>query len=114
MGKTAQLVLKVNDLQPYYYARLKDVDGDDVDLSGASIVFSMKNIDSDTLKIDRASASLTNDGTDGKFHYEWQSGDTDTAGIYRIEFEISVSGGKFTVPPDGKAIVVIRSSLDTQ
>jgi hypothetical protein len=109
------LRLKKNDLQPYYYAQLKDAADNPVDLTAAAIVCTMRAADG-TLKIDRQSAGISiTDAANGKFEYRWQSGDTDTAGKYFIEFEITPqSGGKFTVPADSAAVVLITDSLDAQ
>jgi len=110
-----KLYLKKNDLQPYYYAVAKDSSGNAVPLSGATIYFTMKLLDGD-IKINRQTTGIhVTDETAGEFEYRWQSGDTDTLGVYAIEFEIDPSsGGKFTVPvkSDNKAIVTIRKSLD--
>lgn len=105
------LKLRLNDLQPYYYASIVDSDGTAVSLSGATAVFSMRTVDG-TLKVNRQSATIS-DATNGYLHYVWQSGDTDTAGSYYIEFEITpASGGKFTVPAYDKAVVEIIDDLD--
>ena len=113
------LFIKKNDLQPYYYstAMTKDSSGTTViNLSGATIYCTMKSSDG-TVKINRQTTGISiTDAAAGEFEYRWQSGDTDTVGVYNIEFEINpASGGKFTIPADpaDKAIVNIRDSLDT-
>ncbi len=112
------LKLTVNDLQPYYYVQAKDAAGAVIDLTGATIVATMKNVVTDVVKINRQSTGITiSTAASGLFHYAWQSGETDTGGIYYIEFEITppASGGKFTLPQpqEGKAEVHIISALDT-
>jgi len=111
------IYIKQNDLQPYYYAQVKDADNAVVIITGATIYCTMKNARTGVLKIDRQNTGITiSDATNGKFHYAWQSGDTDTVGKYYIEFEINPgSGGKFTVPakPGDMAEVYITESLDT-
>ncbi len=108
------LYLKRNDLQPYYRVKVEDSDGNAVDLTGADIVCTMK-APGGTLKIDRQSTGIViTAAASGEFEYRWQAGDTDTAGKYQIEFEITpASGGKFTVPGKGEAVVIIQESLDT-
>ncbi len=108
------LEIKKNDLQPYYYAQVKDSDSAVVGISGATIRCTMKAAGG-AIKIDRQTAGINiTDATNGKFEYQWQSGDTDTVGKYYIEFEITPSsGGKFTLPPNNDAIVMIFDSLDT-
>lgn len=111
------LKLTVNDLQPYYFVQVKNNAGIVVDLTGATIVATMKLLSDGSLKINRQSTGINITGaTIGHFQYEWQSGDTDTAGIYQIEFEITpASGGKFTLPQPQQftAQVHILDSLDT-
>jgi len=108
------LTIKKNDLQPYYFAQVVDSDEDPVSLVDATIYCTMKSTEGN-IKINRQTAGInvTNPGN-GNFEYQWQSGDTDTAGKYYIEFEINpLAGGKFTIPAgDDKAIVIIQDSLD--
>jgi len=110
------LYIKQNDLQPYYYAQVKDADGAVVAITGATIYCTMKDAKAGTLKINRQTTGITiSDGTNGKFHYAWQSGDTNAVGKHYIEFEINpTSGGKFTLPaqPEDKAEVYVTQSLD--
>lgn len=114
------LYLKVNDLQPYYYAQVKDSNGSVVSLAGATIRCTMRLINSSTLKINRQTTGINvTDAANGMFEYRWQVGDTDTIGKYYIEFEISpVAGGKFTVPSGVNnlkhAEVNVVDSLDAQ
>jgi hypothetical protein len=110
------LYLKVNDLQPYYYATLEDSYENPIDLTGATVVFTMSTRPdgAGTIKINRQVPIVT-DAVNGKVEYRWQAGDTDTAGRYYVEFEVMpASGGKFTLPTADRAMVVIRDSLDTQ
>ncbi|MCK5235660.1 MAG: hypothetical protein KAR06_01640 [Deltaproteobacteria bacterium] len=111
------LGITVNDLQPYYYVQLKDSSGVAIDLAGASIVCTMRNVDGSAAKILRQSTGITiTDVGAGEFQYEWQGAETDTPGLYNIEFEVSpATGGKFTFPnPEiqGRAQVRIRAGLD--
>ena len=109
--------IKKNDLQPYYYAQVKDAAGKVVDITGATIYCTMKDAKAGTLKINRQTTGITiSDGTNGKFHYAWQTGETNAVAKYYIEFEIDpTSGGKFTLPaqPEDKAEVHVTESLDT-
>jgi len=107
------LHLKQHDLQPYYYAEAKDSDGNAITITGATIYCTMKAM-SGAIKINRQTTGVTiTDGANGQFEYRWQSGDTDTVGRYKIEFEINpASGGKFTLPVDEQAVVHIHEALD--
>lgn len=111
------LYITQNDLQPYYYVTAQDQAGTAINLTGATIVCTMKNKRTLAVKIDRQSAGISITGAAaGQFEYRWQSGDTDTAGEYNIEFEVTpTTGGKFTLPSKAhEAVVVIRQSLDSQ
>ena len=117
-----KLRIKRNDLQPYYYFTAKDQAGAVIDLAGATIRCTMRLWDPDTgiyasgKKIDRQTAGINvTDAAAGEGEYQWQAGETDTSGIYRIEFEVTPgSGGKFTIPNPkyGEAEVVIHDDLD--
>lgn len=108
--------IKVNDLQPYYKVKVVDSDGNPVPLPGASIVCTMLARGGSSPKIDRQSTGINvTDEDGGEFEYQWQNGDTDTVGLYDIEFEITPqSGGKFTIPVKDEAKVAIVASRDSQ
>lgn len=117
-----KLYLKRNDLQPYYLFQVKDSLDAVVDITGATIRCTMVLYDPatgllSTIKINRQTAGINlTDAANGKGEYQWQSGDTDTIGTYRIEFEVTpASGGKFTVPNPryGQGIVIINADLDS-
>lgn len=60
-------------------------------LNGASVVFNMRDRRG-TVKVNRAAATITDDGvsTDTPtVQYDWVSADTDTAGTYYAEFEVT-------------------------
>ncbi len=111
------LKLVKNDLQPYYRVKVQKSDGTAIDLTGATIYCTMKPKGGTTLKINRQTTGIViTDAANGEFEYRWQAGDTDTTGLYHIEFEINPgSGGKFTVPnpKEGPAEVAIVDSLDS-
>lgn len=51
-------------------------------------------------------------GAEGKIEYEWEAGDTATAGTYRLQFEVEWTGGKpQTVPNGGYKILEIQPDL---
>lgn len=110
------LFIKQNDKQPYYYAQIKDAANAVVNITGATIYCTMKNLNTGTTKIDRQTTGINiSDGINGKFEYRWQSTDTNTVGTYSIEFEINpLTGGKYTVPTRKQAVIVVEASLDNQ
>lgn len=96
------------DLQPYIKVQVKDASGDPVDLSGATIKASMKSLEDGSIKFQERITGVTiTDAANGRFEYRWQSGDTDTTGKFKMEFEITpASGGKFTLPKAGDSLIV--------
>lgn len=116
-----------NDLQPAYPAQIKNADGTVRNITGSTIYCTMKTKGGSTIKINRSTTGIViTDGANGKFEYQWQSGDTDTPCSrdtkgdyipYLIEFEVNPSGGggKYTVPnpSQGEAQVIVTDSLDT-
>jgi hypothetical protein len=94
--------LKRNDLEPALRATLKDADGP-VNLTGLTVRFLMR----DSSGILKASGLCTLvDAPNGVVTYSWQSGDTDTAGDYTAEFEVTVSVGRTRTFPNGGYIQI--------
>lgn len=112
------LTLKKGDLQPYYLFKVEDVDGNAVDLSGSTIYCTMKNKKTGALKIENRKDGiqlLPSSAYKGQAYLAWQSEDTDTIGLYKIEFKIeSDESGKFTVPVDNSAVVKILKRLEAE
>lgn len=102
-----------------YPVTIKNSAGVLEDLTGASIVCTMKLDGGATLKIDRRSSGITianQTNNKGEFDCRLGAADTDVPGTYNIEFEVTLSGGKkitFPKPGQGKAQVIIEDSLDT-
>ncbi len=109
------------DLQPKYFVTVQDSTGGAVDITGATIRTSMRLDNSTALTINRSTAGITLTASSiGQFEYAWQAGDTDSTGLFSIEFEVTPSaGGKFTLPNPmptsnaGTAHVTIRAGLDS-
>lgn len=90
----------------------KDTDPDTpVDLtSAASVKFIMRKQGSSTTKVS-ATATFGN-RPDGEVYYEWAANDTDTAGDFDGEFELTWSDGKVqTFPNNGHIRIKIRGDL---
>lgn len=67
-----------------------------VDLTGATVAFSMDNR-AGTAKVD-AQAGAVVDGPEGIVKYSWASGDTDTPAVYFGQFKITVGGVDYLIP----------------
>ena len=102
--------IKQNDTSPSLQATLKDAAGSVVDISGSSVRFHMKSIDG-TLKVDEAMIIV--DGTNGVVQYDWVAGDTETAGSYFVEFEVTYSDSSVeTFPNNGNESVTVTKELN--
>jgi len=81
------------------------------DLSGATITFSMKD-ECDNLKIyDQTATIICASG--GTLQYTWQTGDTDEAGKFLGEFEITHANGKIlSLPQQGGIPIEIYADIN--
>lgn len=68
-------------------------------LAGATVVFNMRTQDRTSI-IARGTAYVVGDVTAGVVRYVWQSGDTDTAGLFNGEFEVTFSDGSVETFPN--------------
>lgn len=85
--------IKQNDTAPAFVVALKDDFGElteaSVDLTTASAaLFSMRS--GTTVKINKAAGTIT-DAANGEVTYNWGTADTDTAGSYEAELEVTWS-----------------------
>jgi len=110
---TEQFSIKRHDRRPVLRVLIKDAEtGLAFDLSGVSSAkFLMADRDG-TVVVDQA-AAVEAPATDGVLRYDWQAGDTGTAGVYRGEFEMDFGGGdKLTVPNQGFISIRVYEDLD--
>jgi len=102
-------IIKRNDLSRSlkYYLRANPASN----FTGATGVFNMRDKDG-RVKIDRGTASLGNDAGGDYAQYDWQLGDTDTAGQYEGEFEVILASTKpETYPNDDYIDILIPKDL---
>lgn len=102
--------IKQHDLLPEITATIKDGTGTPIDLSGGAVKFSMTKAGETTAKINAVNATIVN-AAGGQVKYSWAGTDTDTAGIYKAEFEATVAAKKFTAPNDSYIAVYILADL---
>lgn len=98
------ITIKQNDTVPALEAQLVNADGTAIDLTLCSVWLHMGN------KIN--AVSEITDAIKGWVKYAWQTGDTDTVGLYKAEFEIKYPDGAIqTVPNDGYFLIQIVNEL---
>lgn len=103
--------IKQDDLLPEPQVTLYDALGAVVDLTTAvSVQFLMRNADTLAVKVNAAATVVT--PTAGVVKYVWAGTDTDTAGSYQAEWEVTWSGSrKQTFPTKGFDTVVVYEDV---
>lgn len=103
--------IKTNDTSPKLVITLQDAGGNVVNLSGATARFHMKAYGESSLKVN-AGADIT-DEPNGRIEYSWEASDTDTAGTYYGEVEITFGDLSVeTFPNNGYFTIIIKEDLD--
>lgn len=83
----------------------------DVVLTGATVVFNMKD-SAGTVVVNQAAAIVVTATGTPTVRYDWVSGDVDTAGEFLGEFEVTYSGGaKETFPNYGNIPIQIAEDI---
>ena len=109
-----EFTIKQGDLRPALVATCKDADGKLVNITDATkVVFRMKKRGDTKLKVDSSDTrdAMIQQPIEGeedfkhKIQYLWQEGDTDEAGKFEAEFELTFSDGLQTIP-NGEPFIV--------
>lgn len=99
--------IKRGDRKDSVEATLKDATGATVDLTGATVTFNMRAPGAASPKVSASAVNLdTGTATRGKVRYDWAAADTDTAGLYYAEFEVTFADGKRASFPSHTHLVV--------
>jgi hypothetical protein len=102
--------IKQGDVLPVITTQCLDENGAAVNLTGASVRFLMRPQRQAAIKVN-ALASITT-AAEGRAKYEWQSGDTDRAGTYEAEWEVTFADGKkSTFPNDGYNTIAVLTQI---
>ena len=109
--------MKTNDTTPNFRAVIYTVTGDPavasvVNLTGATVKFIMRQSGVSTAKVDTAASVVV--AADGTVQYEWVAADTDTAGDYLAEFEVTDSSADVTTYWDLRSAADIDNNLSPE
>ncbi len=106
----ANVVVKQNDRKPSVTAIAKDAAGNVVDLTGYTTPKFLMMDWNGVVKVNAAATIVT--PAAGTLQYDWATGDTDTVGGYRAEFEVTAAGGqKLTIPNDSYIVVSVVKEI---
>ncbi|CAB4176084.1 Domain of unknown function DUF2479 [uncultured Caudovirales phage] len=102
--------VKRNDTYGNVTEQLLDENLAPVNITGASVKFSMRTRTGSVAKVSSAATIVT--AATGIVKYQWVTGDTDTAGDYRAEWQVTFSSGKIqTYPNNGYDTISILQDL---
>ena len=103
--------IKQNDTRPELDIFLRDDKDRSINITGSSVKFSMRNASTNVVKISLA-AVTTVSSTSGRVKYSFTSSDTDTAGNFDGEFQVTFVGGQVeTFPNDGYIKVIVTDDV---
>jgi hypothetical protein len=109
--------MKRNDTRPKFKSRLTQADPlapetqISVDLTAATAVKFIMREESSVGSAKVNAAAVITDAANGRVEYTWTTGDTDTAGTYNAEWEVSWGGDKQTFPSEGYLVVIVEDDL---
>lgn len=91
---------------------LRDSDGLPADVTGASVIFSMRVQPAGTTKVDKQ-AVIVNDASAGDLQYNWIAANTDTADVYEAEFQVTYADSSIqTFPNDGYILIDVKDDVE--
>ena len=103
--------IKQSDTASFLTRDQKDAFAAPVNVTGATVVFSMRVKPAGTVKVDAQTAVVVAAGT-GRVRYEWTAANTNTADEYEGEFQVTYANGKIqSFPNDGHIPIVITDDI---
>ena len=108
---TPTFYIKQNDTRPELDVFLRDDKDRTINITGATVKFSMRNASTNVVKISLG-AVTTVSSTSGRVKYSFSAADTDTAGNFDGEFQVTFVGGQIeTFPNDGYIKVIVTDDV---
>ena len=102
--------IKRNDTSPSMLATLQDADDNAISVNGATVRFHLRAIGATAITVDSAAVIVS--PLEGIVRYDWDAADTDVAGSYQAEFEVTYNDGSIeTFPNDGYIRVNITGDI---
>lgn len=107
-------VIKRHDTAVQPRVKLLDEAGTAINLTGATVTYTLRNTSSGVLKINGGATTLANQGTNpGEVYYQFAAGDVDMIGTYEEQWQVTYSGGaKETFPVGAVQYVKIEEDYD--
>jgi len=103
--------IKQNDTRPELDIFLRDDKDRSINITGATVKFSMRNAATNVVKISLGSVTTVS-STAGRVKYSFTASDTDTAGNFDGEFQVTFVGGQVeTFPNDGYIKVIVTDDV---
>jgi len=101
--------VKQGDLYPDVETTVQDEANANVDLTGATVKFSMRSSRNPSVAALSLVTATIVDAPTGKISYQWAAGNTDTPGTYEGEFRVTpAAGDPFRVPTEGYIAINIE------
>jgi len=97
------------NLSPAISDVLTNEDGSVVNLTGASLTFKMRRVDTGAIIASHAATIV--DATAGKWSYQWQAGDTAIPGEFKAWLTVTPSGGSAQDTPEFDVAILAHSPL---
>ena len=108
---TPTFYIKQNDTRPELDVFLRDDKDRTINVTGATVKFNMRNASDNIVKVNAGSVTPVS-STSGRVKYSFNSADTDTAGNFDGEFQVTFVGGQVeTFPNDGYIKVIITDDV---
>lgn len=102
--------IKRNDTSPRLLYALSPAA--EIDLTGATVRFSMRSRQAGTIRVNRATAVIVTATGTPTVAYDWQTGDTAQAELCEAEFEVTYASGKVeTFPNSGFIAVLVEGDI---